>query len=97
MTAILIDILLGLAVVSAWLGTAGLVLLRTSEDRLHAATFTTVAPGFLITVAVLLHQPFSALSLKQVLLFAASVVLGGILTHSIGRMLRIRDESTDRA
>jgi len=96
MSDLLIALLLGAAVLAAWLGTAALVLLRDTFDRLHAIGFVTVVPGLLVTLAVLVHEPLSALALKQVLLYLAALVVGGVLTHSLARAFRIRDGGTDR-
>ncbi len=96
MTEVVVAVLLGLAVLTAWLATAALFLLGDKFDRLHAIGFVTVVPGLFVTLAVVVQDPLSALAPKQVALFLAAVVIGGVLTHSLARAFRIRDGSTDR-
>jgi len=94
---LVVALLLGAAVLTAWLGTAALFLLGDKFDRLHTIGFVTVVPGLLVTLAVVVHEPLTALALKQVALYLAAVVIGGVLTHSLARAFRIRDDSTDHS
>lgn len=96
MSGIAVDILLVLAVAACWLGTAAFVFLRTPYDRLHAAGYVVVASGLFVTLAVIAPNPLSTSSLKTVIIYAGFVLTGAILNHSIGRALRLRDESADR-
>lgn len=96
MSDLVVALLLGAAVLTAWLGTAALLLLGDKFDRLHTIGFVTVVPGLLVTLAVVVHEPLTALALKQAALCLAAVVIGGVLTHSLARAFRIRDDSTDR-
>jgi multisubunit Na+/H+ antiporter MnhG subunit len=89
-------VLLVAAVATTWLGAVGLVLLKDKFDRLHSIGFATVVSGLLITLAVVAHEPVSALALKQVALYLAALTLGGVLTHAIARTFRVRDGSTDQ-
>ena len=96
MTGILVDTLLALAVVASWLGAAAFLFLATAYDRLHAATYVSLTAGFFVMLAIIASQPLSAQALKAAITYAALIGTGAILTHSIGRALRLRDESGDR-
>ena len=96
MSGIAVDVLLALAVATSWLGAAAFLRLATPYDRLHAAAYVSVSAGFFVTLAVIASHPLSALALKAAIIYAALLVTGAILTHSIGRAMRLRDESGDR-
>jgi monovalent cation/proton antiporter MnhG/PhaG subunit len=96
MKAITVDILLGLAVVAAWLAALGLVRLRSPYARLHMAGYAGVVSGLFVTLAVIASDPLSAASLKALIIYAALVFNGAVLTHAIGRAMRLRDVSRDR-
>lgn len=96
MSGVAIDALLALAVATSWLGCAALLLLPTPYDRLHAAAYVSLSAGFFVTLALIASHPISPLALKAVIIYAALVVTGAILTHAIGRAMRLRDESGDR-
>lgn len=96
MSGIATDLFLALAVAASWLGAVAFLLLTTPYDRLHAAAYVSVSAGFFVTLAVVASDPASALALKAAIIYAALIATGAILTHSIGRALRLRDESGDR-
>ena len=51
-----VDILLGLGVATELLCVAGVLVMRTTLDRLHYAAATTTVPAFLILAAVLVRE-----------------------------------------
>lgn len=67
-----IDVLLGLGVTGELLCVAGVVVMRTTFDRLHYAAASTTVPAFLILAAALLKQHFTAAGMEA---FAAVVLL----------------------
>lgn len=96
MTGIATEVLLALAVAASWLGAIAFLLLPTPYDRLHAASYVSISAGFFVMLAVVASDPASALALKAAIIYAALIVTGPILTHSIGRALRLREESSDQ-
>ncbi len=96
MNGMIADALLALAVAAAWLGSVAFLLLPTPYDRLHAAVYIGLGVGFFVTLAVIASAPVSALALKAAIIYVAWVGSGAILNHSIGRAMRLRDESSDR-
>jgi multisubunit Na+/H+ antiporter MnhG subunit len=95
-TSLLVDALLAAAVVTAWLGTAALIVLRTAYDRLHAASYVVVATGFFVTAAVVAAGPLSTAALKAAMVYVALIATGAVLNHAIGRAMRVREASSDR-
>lgn len=59
-TDLVVDILLGLGVAAELVCVAGIVLMRTTLDRLHYAAASTTVPAFLILAAVLVREHFSS-------------------------------------
>ncbi len=55
-----VDVLLGLGVAGELLCVAGVLLMRTTYDRLHYAAATTTVPAFLVLAAVLVREHFSS-------------------------------------
>jgi multisubunit Na+/H+ antiporter MnhG subunit len=96
MTGILVDAFLALAVAASWLGAVVFLFLSTAYDRLHVAAYVSLTAGFFVMLAVVVAHPLSAQALKAAIIYAALIGTGAILMHSIGRALRLRDESGDR-
>ena len=91
MTRYVIDALLILAVLGAWLGCAGFARLRTPLDRLHCAAFvnwTTLVP---ITVAAFVADGASNRAWKLLLVTLATITAGALLSHATGRALTTRE------
>jgi len=85
------DMLLGLAVLSAWIGALGFLRLRTALDRLHTPTFVICAGGVPLALAAFLQDGVSQRSLKVAFLVASLIVIGAITSHAAGRALFTRD------
>lgn len=61
-----VDVLLGLGVAAELLCVAGIVVMRTTFDRLHYAAAATTVPAFLVLVAVLVRVHMSAGGLQAI-------------------------------
>jgi multisubunit Na+/H+ antiporter MnhG subunit len=61
-----VDILLGLGVAGELLCVAGVLVMRTTFDRLHYASAATTVPAFLILAAVLLREHVTAGGLEAI-------------------------------
>ena len=90
MTAAAADAALGLMVLSAWLGAAGLLRLRQPLDRLHVAPFLTVACGGFLLVAALCADGVSARTGKIAFALAANLLGGAVASHALGRAVLVR-------
>ncbi len=96
MSAVAVDVLLGLALVAAWIGAAGFARLRSSLDRLHCATFTTLGTGLPIVVAAFVADGASQRAFKILLLFAVALVAGASVNQAVARAAFTRDEAGER-
>ena len=96
MKDIVIDILLALALASAWLGAIGFARLRSSMDRLHCATFITLGAGLPIVVAAFVADGPSQRAFKILLLFIVAFVAGASVNQAIARAVFTRDEVGER-
>lgn len=74
-----VNVLLALGVALELLCCLGVVVMRTTYDRLHYAAAGTTIPAFLVLAAVLVHEGFTAGGLDAIaavgLLFALNPVL----------------------
>lgn len=92
MKAILVDVLLGVAVLSAWIAALGFLRLRWSLDRLHAAAFATMACGLPIVVAGFVADGPSIRAFKLALLWLFTLAAGAALNQAIARAIFTRKE-----
>jgi multicomponent Na+:H+ antiporter subunit G len=84
--------LLALAVALAWLSVFGLLVMRNPYDRLHAVGPLNILPPILIVAAILVNDGFSAASAKLLLIVLVMIATGSVLTHAIGRAVRVREQ-----
>jgi multisubunit Na+/H+ antiporter MnhG subunit len=61
-----VDVLLGLGVAGELLCVAGVLVMRTTFDRLHYAAATTTVPAFLVLAAVLVREQVTAGGLEAI-------------------------------
>jgi multisubunit Na+/H+ antiporter MnhG subunit len=61
-----VDILLGLGVAGELLCVAGVLLMRTTFDRLHYASAATTVPAFFVLAATLIREHVSAGGLEAI-------------------------------
>jgi multicomponent Na+:H+ antiporter subunit G len=89
-----VEALLALAVLSAWLGVAGFARLAWPLDRLHCVTFINVSCGALILIAAALWGGSADDVIKVAVLLGALLVGGAAIAHATGRaILRRRTPS----
>jgi multisubunit Na+/H+ antiporter MnhG subunit len=87
----LVEGLLALAVLGAWIGALGFLRLKTALDRLHVSTFVLAASGAPLTLAAFVEDGVSQRSLKFAFLFATLLFAGAATSHAVGRALFTRD------
>lgn len=92
-----IDALLVIAVLGAWLGCAGFARLRDPFDRLHCVAFVNVVSGGAITLAAFASDGVSVRVGKLLLAVGVSLLAGAATSHAIGRALTIRAAAPDRS
>ena len=86
----LIDALLAVSVLAAWLGAIGFLRLTTALDRLHVAGFVNVVAGGAILVAVWVADGVSQRAGKTVLIWVLMLMAGAAVAHASGRALLLR-------
>ena len=90
-----VEALLAIAVLSAWLAAAGLVVNKDPLARLHSASYLTATAGFFVASAIFVSDPLSQYGLKTGLTFLVLFVPGAVTTHALGRAVHSRRESMD--
>lgn len=89
-SAFFVDVALAIAVLAAWLGTAGFYRLASPLDRLHCATFINVVAGGGILIAACLADGASVRVAKLVILILAMLLTGAAVAHATARALLLR-------
>ena len=74
-----VDVLLAVGVLAELLCVAGVLMMRTTYDRLHYAAAATSVPGFLVLAAVLVREHLSSGGLDAI----AAVVLLFLLNPAL--------------
>lgn len=83
-----VDVLLGLGVAGELLCVAGVVVMRTTFDRLHYAAAGTTVPAFLVLAAVLVREHLSAGGLQAIAAVAFLFLLNPVLVITTARAAR---------
>ena len=91
MKAVVVDVLLAIAVLSAWLGCLGFVRLAKALDRLHCATFVNLVAGLSLTLAVVVQDGPTSRSCKAAALLILALLIGSATSHTVGRAIYLRD------
>jgi multisubunit Na+/H+ antiporter MnhG subunit len=87
-----VDVLLGLGVAAELLCVAGVVVMRTTLDRLHYAGAATSVPPFLVLLATLVRVHMSAGGLQAIATAGLLFLLNPALVIATARAARRIDE-----
>lgn len=82
------DVLLVLGVACALVCVAGVVVMRTTADRLHYAAAGTTLPAFLVLAAVLVREHVSSGGLAAIAAIALLFLLNPVLLTATARAIR---------
>ena len=85
MSGVLLGMMLGAAVIAAWLSVGGFARLRTPLERLHCVTFLNLTAGTPLAAAALLSDGVSNRSLTVVFIVALNLLVGAATAHASGR------------
>lgn len=88
---VVIDVLLGLAVLIAAGSVVGLVTARDDLDRLHFIAPASVVAPVLVAIAVVVREALDGRALKALLVAAFFLVLNPILSQATARAQRTRE------
>ena len=81
-------VLLSLGVACAFVCIAGVVVMRTTEDRLHYAAAGTTLPAFFVLAAVIVREHVSSAGLEAIAAVSLMFLLGPILLTATARAIR---------
>lgn len=83
-----VDVLLGAAVAAVAVCAAGVLVMRTTYDRLHYAAAATTVPAFLVLAAVLVRERVSSGGLEAIAAVGLLFLLNPVLVIATARAAR---------
>ena len=89
-----VDVLLALGVAAELLCVAGILVMRTTLDRLHYAAACTTVPAFLILAAVLVREHLTSGGIEAIAAVALLFLLNPALVISTARATHSADDPT---
>jgi multisubunit Na+/H+ antiporter MnhG subunit len=90
-----VDVLLGVGVVGELLCVAGVLVMRTTLDRLHYAAAATTVPAFLVLLATLVREHLSAGGLQAIVAVGLLFLVNPALVIATARAARRIDEAEE--
>jgi multisubunit Na+/H+ antiporter MnhG subunit len=90
-----VDVLLGLGVAAELLCVVGVVVMRTTLDRLHFTGAATTLPAFLVLIAVLVRVHMSAGGLQAIATVGLLFLINPALVIATARAARRVDEAEE--
>ncbi|HLY86018.1 MAG TPA: monovalent cation/H(+) antiporter subunit G [Gaiellaceae bacterium] len=81
-------VLLSLGVACAFVCIAGVVVMRTTEDRLHYAAAGTTLPAFFVLAAVIVREHVSSAGLEAIAAVSLMLLLNPVLLSATARAIR---------
>jgi multisubunit Na+/H+ antiporter MnhG subunit len=90
-----VDAVLGAGVMAALLCVAGVLVMRTTLDRLHYAAAATTVPAFLILIATLIREHMSAGGLQAIAAVGLLFLINPALVIATARAARRIDEAEE--
>lgn len=95
MSRIVIEALLTVMVLSAWLGCAGFARLRSPLDRMHCVTFVNATSGTALVIIGFVADGPSDRAFKILLVAGVSLLAGAAMSHATGRALLLRGSAPE--
>jgi monovalent cation/proton antiporter MnhG/PhaG subunit len=89
-----VDVLLALGVAAELLCVAGILVMRTTLDRLHYAAACTTVPAFLVLAAVLVREHLSSGGIEAIAAVALLFLLNPALVITTARAAHRADDPT---
>ena len=91
--ALVVDVLLVLGVAAELLCVAGVVVMRTTFDRLHFAAAATTVPAFLVLAAVLVREHVTSSGLQAIAAVGLLFLLNPALVIATARAVQRTNEA----
>ncbi len=89
--AIAIDLLLGLTVLSCWIGVIGMLRMRNPYEALHFLAVPATIGVSSLTVAVFVEAGFGSTFLKVSLIAGVIMAINSVVAHATARAFRTRE------
>jgi monovalent cation/proton antiporter MnhG/PhaG subunit len=89
-TQILIDVLLGIGVLSAVISAIAMLIMKDLYERLHYLSPPATITIICFTAAVIADKHLSMSGIKAVLIMIVLLLMNAVLTHATARAARIR-------
>jgi multisubunit Na+/H+ antiporter MnhG subunit len=87
-STVAVDVLLALGVAAQLISATGLVLMRTSADRLHYASAASSVGPICVLGAVLVREHASTSAWEAIAAVLVLVLVGPVVVHATGRLVR---------
>ena len=85
---LVVDLLLGLAVGLELVCVAGLILARTTADRLHFVAAASTVPPVLVLGALVVREGLPSNVMESIVAIAILLLANPVLIHALGRAAR---------
>ncbi len=85
-----VEVLLGVAVVSAWICCLGMVIMSDFFERLHYMASVSTVSMFAVLAAVIIQDGWGQATIKTFLIAVVIFLLNAVLTHATARAARVR-------
>ena len=92
---LVVDVLLGLGVAAELLCVAGVLVMRTTFDRLHYVGAATTVPAFLVLAAALVREHISAAGLQAIAAVGLLFLLNPALLIATAQAARRIDQAEE--
>ena len=92
MKSVVVDVLVGAAVVAELLCCVGLVAMRTVYDRLHYTMAASAVPPFLVAAAVIVEEAWTQPGINALLIAIVLFLVSPVIAHATARAARTRRE-----
>lgn len=94
-----VDVLLTIGVAAELLSCLGVVVMRTTADRLHYVSAGYTVGPFFVLAALLVREQLSQIGLDSIAAVFLLFLFGPVVTHATARVVRLHDvgqvEATD--
>jgi monovalent cation/proton antiporter MnhG/PhaG subunit len=89
---IAVDVLLGLTVLSCWIGCLGMVRMRDPFEALHYLSWPALAGMGFLAAAVWIETGWTQATWKSLIVLAILMAANAVGTHAAARAFRVREK-----
>jgi monovalent cation/proton antiporter MnhG/PhaG subunit len=87
---LVVEVMLGIAVITGLLCCLGIVIMPDFYERLHYMASVTTVSALCILVAVIIEKGWGQATIKTVLVCIVLLLINAVLTHATARACRVR-------